>query len=87
MNSTFKANMERFFRISEKIEALGLEVCGGAVVDNGMPSHQVVCRTEVLVDAENFLEANTVIAQHLEQRESKIQRYLDEQAWIGTGEI
>jgi len=81
MNSKFKANMERHKRICLQLEKHGLKCYDGCAIDESMPSHKIVCRYEELVDTENdFLKANPVIAHHLEQRESKIQKYMDEQA-------
>lgn len=81
MNTKFKANMERHKRICAQLEKLELECYGGCVVDPKMPSHQIITRTSEVVDTDNgFLTANPVIARHLEQRESKIQAYMDEQA-------
>jgi hypothetical protein len=81
MSSKFKANVERHKRISLQLEKHGLEFSAGCVIDNKMPCHKVVCQGSELVDTDNdFLKANTVIAQHLDQRESKIQKHKDEQA-------
>lgn len=83
MNTKFKANMERHKRICAQLEKLELECYGGCVVDPKMPvtTSQIVCRDSELVDNETgFLAANPVITRHLEQRESKIQAYMDEQA-------
>jgi hypothetical protein len=81
MNTKFKANMERHKRICAQLEKLELECYGGCVVDPKMPSHQIVCQSNEVVDTDNdFLTANPVIACHLEQKESKIQAYMDEQA-------
>ena len=83
MNGQFKHNMKKHNMLRQQAERLNLEMYGGCVVDNKMFKHAgtIVCRTEDLVESDSdFLEANPLIAQHLEQRELKIKQYRKEQA-------
>lgn len=79
--SEFKKNMHKFNRINGQLKKLGLYSETGVVIDPKMPSFQIICRYDALTDDEtNFLDSNPVIAQHLVDRQSKIDAYNAEQA-------
>jgi hypothetical protein len=78
MISTFNLNMKRFNSLSLQLEKHGLGAYCGVVIDKEMPemSHNVVCNhSELIVSENNFLEANPVIARHLEERQSNIDKF------------